>query len=100
MGLGMFNALLTLLEQFILPVYYTENSTQPDSNQAQNDSGIFGGIAIAGGVVGALIMGVLLDATHKFGLLLKIGTRSREAVCFLLSTTCMHTSASTSWSPT
>eukprot|EP00750_Incisomonas_marina_P031294 INCI7926.1.p1 GENE.INCI7926.1~~INCI7926.1.p1 ORF type:complete len:523 (+),score=81.99 INCI7926.1:104-1672(+) len=74
MGLGMFNALLTLLEQIIIPVYYANaSSTDPDSNAAQNDSGMFGGLAIAGGVVGALIMGVVLDLTHKFGLLLKIG---------------------------
>ena len=40
MGLGLFNALLTLLEQIILPVYYNStNATEPDSNAAQNDSG-------------------------------------------------------------
>ena len=82
MGLGMFNALLTLLEQIIIPVYYANaSSTDPDSNAAQNDSGMFGGLAIAGGVVGALIMGVVLDLTHKFGLLLKIGLSVSGCAC-------------------
>eukprot|EP00039_Didymoeca_costata_P005797 m.84733 g.84733 ORF g.84733 m.84733 type:complete len:468 (+) comp12978_c0_seq1:206-1609(+) len=54
-GLGIFNAVSTLLAQMIAPQGYTPN-----------DAGTFGGILIGSGLVGAGIAGAVLDCTGAF----------------------------------
>ena len=60
-GLGMFNGLSTLIQEFVTPAGYSSD-----------DAGIFGGLIIGGGLVGAAIAGGLLDYTHEYKLILKI----------------------------
>ncbi|CAF1548078.1 unnamed protein product [Didymodactylos carnosus] len=60
-GLGLFSAITTLLEEIIRPCGYTTS-----------DAGIFGAIIIVAGLIGAGIAGVLMDKTHSYRLILKI----------------------------
>jgi Na+/melibiose symporter-like transporter len=62
LGLGFFNALLTLVGQLLSPCGYTDN-----------ESGALGGIFLGTGLIGALLAGLLLDATHRYSLCLKGG---------------------------
>ncbi len=70
MGLAVFNAMLTVLGQIVLPLY---GDTTADINQATNDAGMYGGVLIGAGLVGAGIIGPILDCTHMYRLALKAG---------------------------
>lgn len=62
MGLGVFNALITLIEQIVSPCGY--NST---------DAGIFSACLVVSGLVGAAIAGIILEKTGAFLEVLKLG---------------------------
>ncbi|KJE90576.1 hypothetical protein CAOG_01874 [Capsaspora owczarzaki ATCC 30864] len=66
-GLGIFNALSTLLEQIVHPQGYTDD-----------DAGIFGAALIGAGLVGAGISGPLIDKTKAYRPVLR--------GCFILAT--------------
>ena len=66
LGLGLFNALTTLLQQVLCVRGYTDN-----------DVGIFGGIMILSGIIGSLIAGIVVDKTKRFEEVAK--------VCFCMS---------------
>ena len=61
-GLGIFNSLTTVIEQITRPICAT-----PD------DASLFGGLLIGLGLVGAAIVGVVMDRTHRYRLALRIG---------------------------
>ena len=61
-GLGLFNAVLTLIQQLVAP-----------SGYSSDDAGTFGAVLIGVGTVGAGIAGGVLDATHAYRPVLKIG---------------------------
>ena len=61
-GLGIFNAVSTLIEQLTIPACATSN-----------DASTFGGLLIGLGLVGAVIAGIILDRTHRYRLALRIG---------------------------
>jgi FLVCR family MFS transporter 7 len=61
-GLGMFNALSTLLERLVTPAGYSSD-----------DAGIFGALLILVGFIGAGIVGPIMDKTHKYNKILKLG---------------------------
>lgn len=54
-GLGLFNALTTLIQQVLCIHGYTDD-----------DCGIFGGVMILSGIIGSLIAGIFVDKTKKF----------------------------------
>ncbi|CAF1291911.1 unnamed protein product [Didymodactylos carnosus] len=60
-GLGLFSAITTLLEQIIEPCGYTSN-----------DAGVFGAIIVVVGLIGAGLIGVIMDKTHYYRLILKL----------------------------
>lgn len=62
MGLGLFNALTTLIEQLVAPAGYSKD-----------DAGLFGALLIGCGLVGAAIVGPVMDATHAYTRILKVG---------------------------
>ena len=62
MGLGLFNALMTLIEQIVDPYGYSSD-----------DAGLFGALLIVFGLVGAAVTGVMLDKTHAYRPVLKWG---------------------------
>lgn len=84
-GLAVFNALLTVLGQLILPLYGVDDAhNQPQQsskaalnattlNAATSDAGLYGGVLIAAGLVGASIVGPVLDTTHAYRSALKGG---------------------------
>jgi branched-subunit amino acid transport protein len=43
------------------------------SRPSQDDAGLFGALIIGGGLLGAMIAGPVLDATHAYRPMLKIG---------------------------
>jgi len=61
-GLGVFNALLTLLAQMLGPCGYGSDT-----------AGIAGGVLLGAGLLGAVVMGVLLEKTKAYVPLLKAG---------------------------
>jgi MFS transporter, FLVCR family, MFS-domain-containing protein 7 len=61
LGLALFNALTTLLEQLIKPSGYTSD-----------DAGIFGATIIVAGLFNAFLAGVIMDKTHAYRLILKV----------------------------
>lgn len=61
-GLGIFNSLITLINQFVEPQGYTSD-----------DAGNFAAVMILCGLVGAGIMTVILDRTHAYRTCLKLG---------------------------
>ena len=61
LGLGLFNALSTVIEQFVSP-----------SGYSSDDAGLFGGAIIGGGLVGAGIVGYILDTTHAYRTVLRV----------------------------
>ena len=74
-GLGVFNALLTLLSQLILPCGYGDD-----------DAGSAGAALLVAGLVGAGVAGALLDRTQAFVPLLQGGIVCEvAAIAFLLS---------------
>ena len=75
LGLGIFNALLTLLSQLILPCGYGDD-----------DAGSAGAALLVAGLVGAGVAGALLDRTQAFVPLLQGGiVLEVAAIIFLLS---------------
>lgn len=70
MGLGAFNALSTLIEQFVKPCGYSSD-----------EAGYFGGLIIGFGLLGAGIVGPVLDATHKYNLFLRGGFVACAGAC-------------------
>ena len=62
LGLAFFNALLTVLSQLVEPCGYSED-----------EAGNLGAIFLGCGLIGALIMGLLMDATHWYRPILKAG---------------------------
>ena len=70
LGLAVFNALLTVLAQLIQPLY---GNTASDINQASDDAGMYGGVLICAGLVGAAVTGPILDQTHWYRSFLKGG---------------------------
>ena len=61
-GLGLFNAVTTLIEQLVRPAGYDKD-----------DAGLFGGLIIGCGLLGAAVVGPILDRTHAYNALLKTG---------------------------
>jgi len=61
-GLGIFNALTTVVEQITVPICATTD-----------DASLFGGLLIGIGLIGAGVFGFILDRTHKYRLALRIG---------------------------
>ena len=61
-GLAIFNSLMTVIQQIINPAGYSSD-----------DAGSFGGILIGAGLVGAMIVGPLLDHTKAYKTVLKLG---------------------------
>jgi Na+/melibiose symporter-like transporter len=61
-GLGIFNAILTLLAQYIAPCHYDDNL-----------AGIAGGALLGAGLLGAFVVGVILEKTRAYMLVLKCG---------------------------
>eukprot|EP00977_Amphora_coffeiformis_P024035 scaffold14974_cov195-Amphora_coffeaeformis.AAC.42 len=62
LSLGLLNSLVTILEQLIAPVGY-------DSD----DASLFSGVCIVSGILCSILMGALMDHTHAYNLLLKVG---------------------------
>lgn len=61
LGLGLFNALTTLIFSFVQPCGYSED-----------DASLFGGLIIGCGLLGCAIIGPVLDCTHWYNPLLKL----------------------------
>lgn len=61
-GLGLFNALLTVIEQLLRPCGYGSTT-----------AGACGGAVIGAGLVGAAVAGPLMDKTHAYRATLKAG---------------------------
>ena len=76
-GLGLFNGVLTVTAQMIAPVYWqynaTTNTTTTDQDLQQSDAGMYGGVLIGTGLLGAGIAGPILDKTHVYRSFLKVG---------------------------
>ncbi len=60
-GLALFSAITTLLYQLIAPNGYSST-----------DAGILGAVIIIAGLLNALVVGVIMDRTHAYRLILKI----------------------------
>ena len=61
-GLAIFNSLMTVIQQVITPAGYSSD-----------DAGTLGGILIGSGLVGAMIVGPVLDATKAYKPMLRTG---------------------------
>jgi len=61
-GLSVFNAFLTLIQEFIAPSGYTDN-----------DAGAFGGILLGAGVLGSMIAAPIMDRYHNPRTIFKAG---------------------------
>ena len=61
LGLAIFNSITTLLYQLIQP-----------SGYSSEDAGIFGAVVILAGLLNAFLIGIIMDKTHAYRLLLKI----------------------------
>ena len=96
-GLAVFNAMLTVLGQLILPLHMTmghgssgggggSDATVAEVNAATSDAGLYGGVLIGAGLVGASIVGPVLDATHAYRTALKGGfLLATASLTFLLT---------------
>lgn len=74
MGLGLFNAVTTLIGQLVRPAGYTKD-----------DAGNFGALLIGCGLVGAAVVGPIMDKTKAFNALLKAGLiAAMSGTCFML----------------
>ncbi len=60
-GLALFNSMTTLLFQLIQP-----------SGYSSEDAGIYGAVVILAGLLNAFLIGILMDKTHAYRLLLKL----------------------------
>lgn len=74
LGLSLFNALLTVLNNVLSPCSYSED-----------DAGNFAGILIGAGLVGAGFAGAIMDMTHAYRPLLKGGFCAAAGCCVLLA---------------
>lgn len=80
-GLAVFNALLTVLGQLILPLYLAVPGEDSHNRQQQlaalnaatSDAGLYGGLLIGSGLIGASVVGPVLDSTHAYRTALKGG---------------------------
>ena len=72
-GLALFNALVTVLEQLVQPVFCNPDGGWEGGrkDRAQLAAGIYGATLIVAGLVGACIVGPLLDVTHAYKTALK-----------------------------
>jgi MFS family permease len=61
-GVGFFNAILTLLNQIVAPFGYSND-----------DAGTFGAVFILAGLVGAGIMGKIMESTKAYKTILRVG---------------------------
>jgi MFS family permease len=61
-GLGVFNAVVTLIAQIVQPCGY-----------GSDEAGIFGGVLVLSGLVGAGIVGVVIEATKAYTMALRVG---------------------------
>ncbi len=61
LGLGIFNAVTTVIEQLVRPCGYTSD-----------DAGLFGALIIGGGLLGAAIAGPVMDYTHAYKPMCKV----------------------------
>ncbi|CAF3369341.1 unnamed protein product [Rotaria sp. Silwood1] len=61
LGLALFNAVTTLIYELIQPNGYSSN-----------DAGIFSAIIIIAGLLNAFVVGIVIDRTHAYRLILKI----------------------------
>ncbi|CAF1689280.1 unnamed protein product, partial [Adineta ricciae] len=61
LGLALFNSITTLLFQLIQP-----------SGYSSEDAGIFGAVVIVAGLFSAFLVGIIMDKTHAYRLILKI----------------------------
>ena len=73
LGLSLFNALLTVLNNLLSPCSYSED-----------DAGNFAGVLIGAGLVGAGIAGAIMDVTHAYRPLLKAGFCAAAGCCVFL----------------
>jgi len=60
-GLALFNSIVTLIDQIVKACGYSEH-----------DAGMFGAMIIGFGLLGAFIIGVIMDRTHAYNTLLKV----------------------------
>jgi FLVCR family MFS transporter 7 len=73
-GVGFFNAILTLLNQIIDPFGYSND-----------DAGTFGAVFILFGLIGAGIVGKVMEKTKAYKTILRVGiVAACVATCFLL----------------
>jgi hypothetical protein len=73
LGVGLFNALITVLNQFVEPLGY--------SNTA---AGLFGAIFIGGGLLGAMVMAYLMQRTKDYRILAKGGVLLSNGMLLIL----------------
>lgn len=71
-GVGIFNALMTMLAQILEPAYHERGTGSVNKSQLSTDAGMYGLILITAGLVGAMVFGVVLDKTHAYRLSLKL----------------------------
>lgn len=62
LGMGVFNAFMTLVAQLVRPYGY-----------GSDDAGIFGGVVIVAGLVGSAVVAPIMDARHAYRPALKCG---------------------------
>lgn len=75
-GLGIFQALLTVDEQLIRPVFQQQmpdGTYSLDEDDAQSYSGLYGGVLIGAGLVSSAVIGPVLDRLHAYKTVLKSG---------------------------
>ncbi|XP_041476852.1 solute carrier family 49 member A3-like isoform X1 [Lytechinus variegatus] len=70
-GLAVFNSIITIIEEVLCPVGYSDNF-----------SGVCGAVLIGSGIVGAFVSGLYVDRTKKFALVAKVSF-SLCAVCIV-----------------
>jgi MFS family permease len=73
-GLALFNALVAVLEQLIQPTYCATDGTFDSGRKdaAQLHSGIYGATLIVAGLLGACVVGPVLECTHCYRTMLKL----------------------------
>lgn len=62
LGLGVFNAVMTVVAQLVRPCGYTSS-----------DAGVFGGVVLGAGILSAAVVAPIMDRTHAYRPLLKAG---------------------------
>ena len=73
-GLALFNALVTVLEELIQPTYCAPDGTFDSGRKdaAQLNAGIYGATLIGCGLLGACVVGPVLECTHCYRTMLKL----------------------------